>query len=461
MMSILLISLMFTVPLSAQNEGDEYTESYVVTIHWCHYLEFVQEATNHTFIVRLYSDDISSVAEFEFTGRYYSSNVSLLLNSSSERYWAIFFEVYEIINETRFPCDLTEEDGIDAGEITFDTYTGHWTGDDNLKDASGYGRLNGCDDGSHDSFERDFELGFSVDVIDPDEDGIPRWIEENVYGTDPFVNDVNRDDDADEVPLAWEWRYGFDPFAYDDHRHMDSENDGLTNYEEYRVSPWNSDPFRKDIFVELDQMQPGPNGNGFMMSPVTIMMVYQTFAKRNIVFHVDDGCMGGGEILPFEPMVWMGEERQYYQDYFLHKDPNNWRRGVFRYALYVNNHFPINGMEFSGENSLSQYFKPGLNSYVIATQRFRTATPKDHAFVMGHELGHTLGIYIGHPLGCDNQLMRNPFSIMKIIFRNYKSIMNYQYTMELLDYSDGSHGFGDYDDWGNMDLTFFQPEGAE
>ena len=80
---------------------------------------------------------------------------------------------------------------------------------------------------------------------------------------------------------------------------------------------------------------------------------------------------------------------------------------------------------------------------------------------MLHELGHTLGLYMGHPPGCDNQLMRNPLSLQRIFFKNYKSVMNYQYTYEILDYSDGSHGFWDYDDWGNIDLTFFQPIGAE
>jgi hypothetical protein len=34
--------------------------------------------------------------------------------------------------------------------------------------------------------------------------------------------------------------------------------------------------------------------------------------------------------------------------------------------------------------------------------------------------------------------------------------MNYQYTYRIFDYSDGTHGWGDYDDWGNIDLTYFE-----
>lgn len=413
------------------------------------------------FFVHINSSCVPSDYEFPFTGRYNLSGFSIPLNSTLERYIPIIFEVYEIIDEAYLPCDLDSKAGIGSSEIFFDTYTGHWTGEDQLDDASGYGRLNGCDDGSYDLFERDFELCFSLDVVDPDGDAIPRWVEENVYGTDPLMNDANRDDDNDGVPLLWEWRYGYDPLTYDDHRHIDPECDGLNNYEEYLVSAWHSDPFRKDIFLELDQMELASEDPGFFVPLNTTIQVYQTYAKRNIVFHVDDGCMGGGEILPFDSMVWFGEEKKYYKEYFLHNDPNNWRRGVFRYALYVHDHYPIHGLEFPGENTLLRYYKPGLNSYVIATQSYNKNSFYKHACIMIHELGHTLGIYIGHPFGCDNQLMKNPFSLQRILFKNYESVMNYRYIYEILDYSNGSHGFGDYDDWGNMDLTFFQPDGAE
>jgi hypothetical protein len=42
------------------------------------------------------------------------------------------------------------------------------------------------------------------------------------------------------------------------------------------------------------------------------------------------------------------------------------------------------------------------------------------------------------------------------IYENYKSVMNYRYVHKLLDYSDGTNGFNDYDDWGNLDLTWFE-----
>ena len=43
-------------------------------------------------------------------------------------------------------CDISG-DSTSYAELTYSLKTGHWTGDDQLKDPSGYGRLNGCNDG--------------------------------------------------------------------------------------------------------------------------------------------------------------------------------------------------------------------------------------------------------------------------------------------------------------------------
>ena len=34
--------------------------------------------------------------------------------------------------------------------------------------------------------------------------------------------------------------------------------------------------------------------------------------------------------------------------------------------------------------------------------------------------------------------------------------MNYRYAWGLIDYSDGSHGEGDFDDWSHIDPAFFE-----
>jgi hypothetical protein len=73
-----------------------------------------------------------------------------------------------------------------------------------------------------------------------------------------------------------------------------------------------------------------------------------------------------------------------------------------------------------------------------------------------HELGHTLGIFHSNSPGCDNESTMYPWRKGWWVWANYKSCMNYRYAWSLVDYSDGTHGEKDFDDWGNIDLAFFQ-----
>jgi hypothetical protein len=72
-----------------------------------------------------------------------------------------------------------------------------------------------------------------------------------------------------------------------------------------------------------------------------------------------------------------------------------------------------------------------------------------------HELGHSLGIFNGNTPGCDDQLSKNPFQINYWKWLPYKSCMNYGYTYRMVDYSDGSRGKNDFDDWNRLDLSYF------
>jgi hypothetical protein len=73
-----------------------------------------------------------------------------------------------------------------------------------------------------------------------------------------------------------------------------------------------------------------------------------------------------------------------------------------------------------------------------------------------HEMGHNFGIRFGTPLGCDNRRAIYPWHVSYWLFKNYKSLMNYRYTYFIFDYSDGSHGIRDFDDWDYIDLTYFE-----
>jgi len=380
-------------------------------------------------------------------------------------------------------CDLDDNYGyyLDNREIelTYNTKVGVWYGEDYnhphsiYADDSGYGRVNGCDDNSYYENDLDCELYFDITQSDTDGDGIPYWIEVNKYGTDPMVNDTGRDDDCDGVPIEWEHKWGtyvgynwynrtmeyvtfYDPFKFEQHNLSDIDQDGLDNVEEYRVSKWGSDPFRKDIFVEMDQMAAGPNGEPASLMPDGAKELLNTsFNRRNIVYHIDDGCMGGGEMIPFIehfPMFWEDPNNttdEIYNDYFLHGNENNWRRGVFFYSAIV-----YDG-GFQGYNYRNGAFLISLQP-IREHQKFALRIwGKDTALasVYMHEHGHSLGLNELYGHDTDSYY---PWQIKYWRYRPYKSCMNYGYTYRLVDYSDGSHGKNDRDDWDTIDLTLFQ-----
>ncbi len=378
-------------------------------------------------------------------------------------------------------CDLSENNEFLRAkhdiDLLYNLKIGHWNGDDHnipsswSPDLSGYGRLNGCDDNSIYQKDRDCLILFDITQNDFDGDGIPYWTEVNVYDTDPKVDDTGRDYDNDGVPIEWEHKWGnffgqnhhngtiefywiYHPFEAEDHEHLDPDNDGLDNVEEYLVSQWDSDPFRQDIFVELDQMEAGPNGEpASMLTELAKDILRDAFDKQNIVLHIDDGNMGGGEILPFDNETNRSELVKVYEDYFLHGGENNWRRSVFHYGLVVYEG-TYAGFVFNTNDSY-------WGAYQISSKRVdrkmgipiarRRAVA--YASVYMHELGHTLQINM--PGGHD-QVSKSPFQLGWWKWRAYKSTMNYGYTYLLVDYSDGSRGRNDHDDWSNLNLKAFQ-----
>ena len=74
-----------------------------------------------------------------------------------------------------------------------------------------------------------------------------------------------------------------------------------------------------------------------------------------------------------------------------------------------------------------------------------------------HELGHCLGL---NWLGGHSRDSYFPWQIGWWKWRPYKSIMNYGYMYgflhDLVDFSDGSRGKNDFNDWENIDFYNFQ-----
>jgi len=352
-------------------------------------------------------------------------------------------------------CDISPDNGNDDDaydvEITYNVRTGRWSGDDALKDASGYGRLNGCDDGTIYSMDRDCELWFTITQNDYDNDLIPYYMETEVYGTDPMVDDSDLDIDNDGIPTWWEWKYEYNPIVWDDFS-VDIDNDGLTTLHEYITSQWFSDPYTRDIFLELDQMADGPNNMISEFPNGAKELLYTAYDRQNVVYHLDDGTWvgeTGSEDVPFDPVTDFGELRQIYTDYFLHGDENNPRKEIFHYGVLIYRSNFVQGMAF-GPNRF-QISAGLLEKIQIEEKGFDRDV--SYASCYMHETGHTLGFnpIPGH--GKWGWLLRLTLPL-------YKSCMSYGWMYRMVDYSDGSRPhlgpfIGDYDDWERMDLTYF------
>jgi hypothetical protein len=172
---------------------------------------------------------------------------------------------------------------------------------------------------------------------------------------------------------------------------------------------------------------------------------------------------GGGEIIPFDRKTYPKELYTIYNTYFLHNNTENWRRGVFRYVMILYHHYIAAGIAFVGEHQRFFWHTHGINTLVISAESMQKTSrklskPIDYIFACAimHETGHTFGIDFLFPVGCDNIGTSRSSRLGYWLFGNYQSCMNYRYVYSILDYSDGSHGLFDYDDWSNLDFSFFE-----
>jgi hypothetical protein len=327
-------------------------------------------------------------------------------------------------------------------ELDFDMRTGDWTGTDFRGDMDGYGHVLGDT----------FEVWFDISIKDMDADGLATWEELYVYGTDPLVDDRGRDDDGDGIPIDWEDHWGYDPFMVDAHDQLDPDNDGLVNLDEYRMRHWFSDPYRQDVFVEVDWM----HGNYFWEKPYCLSnkakhMVMTAFARQNILLNIDDGWMGGGEEIPFYGKDELNLNTLY-RKYFLGQFTDIWKQGIFHYAILMGVNpwkEDIAGFNFQSDAftvciGTIRLFRIGEAARILAT-----------AGIFMHELGHNLGLFQSDFAGIDNQNTRYPWQEDFWVYGGYHSCMNYRYAWHYVDYSHGTQGEYDYDDWGNLNLKHF------
>ena len=359
---------------------------------------------------------------------------------------------------------LLRSDDIEKERIhsTYDYRTGCWVGDDFFRDNDGYGHYVG----------KYFEAWFNVYQTDFDHDGIPYWTEVNVLHTNPRVDDSKLDPDEDGIPTSWEWKWGYDPFTWDDHTNLDPDIDGIENIEEYRMAKWFADPFSQDIYIEVDGMERGGLlDREHVLYKESQQIIIERFCNHGINVYIDDGwpsgpINSGGELLPhIKTISWdSGMMLQFYNNHFADE-----RKGIFRYLLMCHSgEFPM--IAFSGNTKFNRFDTMAVGTFIYQ----RLLMPRTQRLLLAatvlHELGHTLSIAPYTIEGCDNiSFALDTTTIKQFIEKlrnyksewgNYKSVMNYLYIIDvnIVDYSDGSHGHNDQNDWEKFYLPFFQIE---
>jgi len=263
---------------------------------------------------------------------------------------------------------------------------------------------------------------------------------------------VEPDTDGDGVPDWWELKWGYDPTAWDDHQHLDPDNDSFNNIEECYMNQFGSNPFNKDVFLEFDWTKT-MNVNVTNKPPTKeITQMIDAFAEHNITLHVDAGTLGGGEEIPAQSYITYADLVDLYWKYFLHSNLNNPRQRIFHYGLLCDYSEGAGFVFFGWDN---------LNSFVIGDQflveNFPHFSREQLAMTSAmHELGHTFGLIATRFTGIDNALTMKPIYKEFWTYLPYTSTLNYLYSASILNYSDGAHGRGDFNDWGNIDFSFFK-----
>jgi parallel beta-helix repeat protein len=296
-------------------------------------------------------------------------------------------------------------------------------------------------------------LTFPMPEIGPDWD-LEKTFQKPTY-TDPWPEQIifsDLDTDGDGAPDWWETKWGYSPDVWDDHQHLDPDNDSLNNFEECFMDQYDSNPYKKDLFLEFDWTTTLAGNNTNKPATTDIAQMIDAFARQNITLHVDTGALGGGEELPAQTLITYAEIITIYWEYFLHNDLNTPRQHIFHYGILCD-YSETAGFAVMGWNH--------LNAFVIGAQSLAENHPKSNKSWLAlaasmHETGHTCGLIATKYKGIDNRVTVKPYYKEFWIYLPYKSIMNYLYTYSFMDYSDGSHGRGDFNDWGNLDFSFFK-----
>ena len=158
--------------------------------------------------------------------------------------------------------------------------------------------------------------------------------------------------------------------------------------------------------------------------------------------HIDDGCMGGGEAVKHTRTLSENEFKKdlYNKVYNGNEGFTQNRKDIFHYCICADEIWTGRTGRCSGDK------------FVLAMSVCDNWPDDNIGSHFMHELGHSIGLHKSDFAGIDNDNSGDFWESDYSKYANYKSCMNYRYQGNLVDYSDGTHGNNDYDDWGNLDL---------
>lgn len=259
----------------------------------------------------------------------------------------------------------------------------------------------------------------------------------------------------------------------------DTDSDGLSDFKESVSFPDRAsvfcgisqcaypDPLVKDVYVELDWM----NDSG-MLKPSVAQLAYveAMFDDKNINLHIDVGQYGGGNALPLYMHDLRVEPTANIADFGDFKDGGDGisanfatnRHSIWKYMIYGYGYIKSGDPNYPAISSSSGLAEVSgddifVSGGLIEDMSGLASLDRAVANTIAHEIGHTLclsstQIYQEQDAGC----VYNGIDNDSYKPANYLSIMNYRYQltddddMGVVDYSNGTNGTGDHNDWSGV-----------
>lgn len=298
----------------------------------------------------------------------------------------------------------------------------------------------------------------------------------NVNYPDDYEGDVvangSIDEDEDGLSFAKESAQGTSDNS------KDTDGDGLSDYVESQWYPSRQsvfcgtsctypNPTQKDIYVEIDWMKNSSN-QVFKPTNSQLSLVEDMYADKGINFHADTGQYGGGNELAVYTHSLSRVATSGQVDFWDYKNGGDGiaanfssdRSLIWRYLIY--------GYEYASSSGTSSGWSEVMGDDIFISggwiNNLSGLASLDRAIAntIAHETGHALclssvQVFVEQPAGCIYDGVDNDDpNDAEYNLANYKSVMNYRYQltdqddMDVVNYSDGSHGTGDHDDWNGV-----------